>query len=225
MVATVMQTRLDGAVITRHREVAALLHDPRMAAIEGDDGEPDAAPFVTTSVDAVLSSARDAHFDVIGDIATVVASGTAVEAIGNAVLALVEFPDEADLLRRDPSMLLLAVDEVLRHDPPVRSVWRVATDDIELPSGLVPAGAFVELSIAAANRDPEVFTAPHRCIFGRLPNPHLTVVAPSVVHTTASVVSALVERFDVIELDGAADRAVERGRWCWRHLPVRVSRR
>jgi cytochrome P450 len=196
-----------------------------MAALDGDDGEPDSPVFLSTSADSALRSMADGHLDVITDLAAVVTSGTAVETIGNTVLALLEFPDEADLLRRDPSMLLLAIDEVLRHDPPVRSVWRVATEDIELPSGVLPAGAFVELSIAAANRDPEVFTAPHRCIFGRLPNPHLTVVAPSVVHTTASVVHALMQRFAVIELDGSTSRAVDHGRHRWRHLPVRVRRR
>jgi len=221
-----MRSGLDGAVITRHREVAALLRDPRIAAIEVDDGVTEPPAFLTTSVDAVLQSANDdLHIDVIADLAAVVTSGTAVETIGNTVLALLEFPDEAALLRRDPSMLLLAIDEVLRYDPPVRSLWRVALDDIELASHVVPSGARVELSIAAANRDADVFTAPERCIFGRLPNPHLTVVTPSVVSTTAAVVRALLDRFAVVELDGDASRAVDRGRQRWRQLPVRVTPR
>ena len=219
-----MQPLLDATVITRHRECAALLNDPRMAEIDGDrDADP--APFAATHVDAVLTAADDVRFDVVNDLAAMVTSGTAIATIAAAVLALIEFPDEAELVRRDPSMLLLAIDEVLRYDPPAPSVLRVATADIELPSGILPNGALVELSIAAANRDPEIFTAPQRCIFGRLPNPHLTLVPPSVVRTTAMVVGALLDRSSAIELDGPVTRHVEDGRVRWDQLPVRVIRR
>jgi len=224
MVATAVQPLVEPTVITRHRECAALLVDPRLAIIDrGHDAEP--APFATTQVDAVLRSARDLRLDVINDLAAAVTAGVAVETIGSAVLALAQFPDEAELVRRDPSMLPLAIDEVLRYDPPEPSVLRMAIDDVDLPSGVVPRGTFVELSIAMANRDPEIFTAPQRCIFGRLPNPHLTLVPPSVVHTTATVIGALLERFSVIELDGTVTRRVDDGRLRWKRLPVRLSRR
>ncbi|WP_412539282.1 cytochrome P450 [Longispora sp. K20-0274] len=50
--------------------------------------------------------------------------------------------------------------EVLRHDPPVRVMRRVAVADTRIGGVDIPAGQLVILDIAAANRDPEVFADP-----------------------------------------------------------------
>ena len=54
----------------------------------------------------------------------------------------------------------LAVDEVLRHDPPVLLTGRTVVRDTELAGTTVPRGAVVTTLLAGANRDPEVFTDP-----------------------------------------------------------------
>ncbi|MGV9329942.1 cytochrome P450 [Streptosporangium sandarakinum] len=60
--------------------------------------------------------------------------------------------------------------ETLRHDPPVRTLRRVA---VRQAAGGVPAGTTVLLDVAAANRDPHVFDDPDRFRPGRSPR-HLT---------------------------------------------------
>ncbi|GIG61101.1 hypothetical protein Lfu02_54730 [Longispora fulva] len=50
--------------------------------------------------------------------------------------------------------------ETLRHDPPVRVMRRVAVAATRIGGVEVAAGELVALDIAAANRDPELFTAP-----------------------------------------------------------------
>ncbi|MEU6743203.1 cytochrome P450 [Streptosporangium sandarakinum] len=65
--------------------------------------------------------------------------------------------------------------ETLRHDPPVRTLRRVA---VRQAAGGVPAGTTVLLDVAAANRDPHVFDDPDRFRPGRSPR-HLTFGAGS----------------------------------------------
>jgi cytochrome P450 len=50
--------------------------------------------------------------------------------------------------------------ETVRHDPPVRVMRRIATQDTEVAGVRITAGSLVLMDIAAANRDPDVFTDP-----------------------------------------------------------------
>ncbi|MFD5429508.1 cytochrome P450 [Streptomyces sp. NPDC127084] len=56
-----------------------------------------------------------------------------------------------------------AVDELLRCHSPALSSMRVATEDVDLPSGTIRKGEAVLASIEAANHDPRVFSAPRSC--------------------------------------------------------------
>jgi cytochrome P450 len=87
---------------------------------------------------------------------------TTVNLIGNAAALLLHHPDQLSGLLADPAGWPNAVDEVLRYDSPVQMTVRVARDDTELAGRPVRAGQAFVLMLAAANRDPEVFTAPDR---------------------------------------------------------------
>jgi cytochrome P450 len=90
---------------------------------------------------------------------------TTVNAIGNGVLALLRNPEQWKLLVADPSQAAAVVDEVLRYDPPVQQTARVllsASEPVDLAGTRVPPGQWVLLMLAAANRDPAVFSEPHR---------------------------------------------------------------
>jgi cytochrome P450 len=50
----------------------------------------------------------------------------------------------------------------------------VSTQDVDLPSGVVPSGSAVQVSIPSANRDATRFTDPGEFDLRRDPNPHLT---------------------------------------------------
>lgn len=87
---------------------------------------------------------------------------TTANLIGNAVALLLEHPDQLAGLVAGPDGWPNAVDEVLRFDSPVQMTVRVAREDTEVAGKPVKAGRGIVLHLAAANRDPEVFTEPDR---------------------------------------------------------------
>jgi cytochrome P450 len=87
--------------------------------------------------------------------------------IGSAFLHLLSDGDATARVAADPSLLAAAVEESLRLEPAAAVVDRYATHDTELGGVEIPAGALVTLSLAGANRDPEVFPDPDRYDIGR----------------------------------------------------------
>ena len=63
----------------------------------------------------------------------------------------------AEWLRRDPSNIPTAVEELLRYESPAPYLGRIATEDFELHGQTIGKGEPVLLLLGAANRDPEVF--------------------------------------------------------------------
>ncbi|WP_411110422.1 cytochrome P450 [Streptomyces sp. c-19] len=80
--------------------------------------------------------------------------------LGKAVLALLAHPEVAEELRADPGLLPNAVDEFLRHDPPVQMITRWAHQDSELAGRIVRRGDRVQLVLGSAHRDPARFADP-----------------------------------------------------------------
>jgi cytochrome P450 len=80
--------------------------------------------------------------------------------IANAVLHLLQRPDQLERVRADPGLLDVAIEESLRLEPAAAVVDRYATADTTLGTTSIAAGDLVRLSIAAANRDPAVFKNP-----------------------------------------------------------------
>ncbi len=74
-----------------------------------------------------------------------------------------EHPDQYELLRSDVDRHLPnAIEEVLRHSPPVVKFRRTVMEDTEIGGQKVAKGDKIYLSYPAANRDPSVFEDPHR---------------------------------------------------------------
>jgi cytochrome P450 len=82
--------------------------------------------------------------------------------IANAVLHLLDHPDQLALVRDDPALLPRAIEESLRLEPAAAVIDRYATADVELAGAPIRAGDLVRVSIAAANRDPATFPDPDR---------------------------------------------------------------
>lgn len=99
---------------------------------------------------------------------------TTTSAFGNALLLLEHHRAARQQLVADPSLIPNAVEEILRFDPPVQGLSRVATRDVELVDRKLPKGARVHMLFAAANRDPRVFPQPEEFDVARTPNNHLS---------------------------------------------------
>lgn len=98
---------------------------------------------------------------------------TTRNAISGGLLAFLEHPDELSRLRRDPGLVPVAADEIVRWTTPVNHFSRTATQDYELRGQQIHAGDSVALFYASANRDEDVFADPFRFRIDRDPNPHL----------------------------------------------------
>ena len=97
---------------------------------------------------------------------------TTTNLIGNGVLALAGNPEQQETLRRNPELIVTAVEEMLRYDSPVQKMGRIASADISIAGKEILKGQLVCLGFGAANRDPEQFAAPQQLDIIRQPNRH-----------------------------------------------------
>ena len=75
--------------------------------------------------------------------------------IGNGFLALLENPDQMQLLHSKPEQLIAgAVAEFMRHSSPSQYTKSVAISNLYIGGQLIRAGEGVALMLGAANRDP-----------------------------------------------------------------------
>jgi hypothetical protein len=133
---------------------------------------------------------------------------TTTSLIGNGLYTILRHPDQWDLLRREPSLLGSAVEEMLRFESPVGRQPRVVKDDIEVRGKLIRQGDVVFQMLNAANRDPEYFENPDEFDIRRQPNRHLSFgmgihfcVGALLARTEAQILfQTLVERAPHIQL-------------------------
>jgi cytochrome P450 len=161
IVAGVTAITATGAVTAEAAEAFGLLSDRLHAVIDGDDG---------SSLLATVAAGRElTSTQIIANAAVLLFGGieTTEGMIANAVLALLEHPADLALVRGEPNLLDVAIDESLRMEPAAAVVDRYATVDVALAGAQIVAGDLVRVSITAANRDPAIFADPDRFDLGR----------------------------------------------------------
>ena len=87
---------------------------------------------------------------------------TTVNLLGNGIRMLLDTPEHLETLAARPELWPTAVEEILRLDSPVQLSARMASKDTDIAGTLVRRGKGVIIYLAGANRDPKVFTDPHR---------------------------------------------------------------
>lgn len=123
--------------------------------------------------------------------------------IANGIDLLLRHPEAHARLCAEPALVRPAVEEMLRYESPLQIGNRRATRDTEIGRVPVPAGTYLHLVIAAANRDPREFPDPEVFDIARTPNRHLafahgihTCAGNSVARIEAGIAFAkLLERF------------------------------
>lgn len=73
---------------------------------------------------------------------------------------LIERPEIADEIQRDPERARPFIEETLRVTAPLQTLFRRARVDLEIGGVTIPAGSMVEVRFGAANRDPQQFRCP-----------------------------------------------------------------
>jgi cytochrome P450 len=101
-------------------------------------------------------------------------SETTRNALTQGLVALIENPDQLDLLRANKELSLTAADEALRWSSPVLYFGRTATADVTIGDQEIKSGDRVVIWYPSGNRDESVFEDPFRFDIRRSPNPHLS---------------------------------------------------
>jgi cytochrome P450 len=195
-------------------------------------GDPD-VDVLTRLIQGEQDGERLTHRELLHQCIFLLNAGheTTTNLIGNGMHALLTHRGELDRLARDPSLVVTAVEELLRFESPLQLNNRRATAPIEIGGRTFPAGTFITLGVGAANRDPAQFPDPDRLDVGRKPNRHLAFGHGD--HACAGMNVARVEgriafgrllaRFPRIALAGEPERDRRIRFRGFRHLPVTVS--
>jgi len=113
---------------------------------------------------------------VLGNTALLLLAGheTTINLICNGTLAFMNHRDQWDLLKADPEGLMVrATEEALRYDSPVKSIQRIATEDVEMRGKQIKKDDRICWFMSSANRDPNKFENPDAMDISRWPNAHV----------------------------------------------------
>jgi cytochrome P450 len=115
-------------------------------------------------IQASDEGARLSHEELLATAGLVLAAGfeTTVNLLGNGIRMLLAAPEHLETLAARQELWPNAVEEILRLDSPVQLSARTALKDIDIAGNRVRRGERVIIYLAGANRDPKVFTDPHR---------------------------------------------------------------
>jgi cytochrome P450 len=151
--------------------------------------------------------------------------------ISGGLQALMENPDQRELLRDNMNLMPLATEEMIRWVTPVKEFMRTAREDTTVRGVPIAAGESVLLSYASANRDEEVFEDPFRFDVGRDPNKHnafgygvhFCLGAALARMEVNSFFSELMPRLESIELTSDPAHIATIFVGGLKHLPIRYS--
>lgn len=155
-----------GATADMHAYLVKLLTDRRTEP--RDD-------LLTRLCQAELEGEKLTDVEILGFFQLLLLAGseTTTNLLNNAVICLLDNPEQFALLRSQPGLLPLALEEVLRYRSPVQWMYRKTASDTEINGTIIPAGKLMLAMIGSANRDPRQF--PNADVFDirRDPNPHI----------------------------------------------------
>ena len=137
---------------------------------------------------------------VLGNTALLLLAGheTTINLICNGTLAFMNHRDQWDLLKADPEGLIVRVtEEALRYDTPVKSIQRIATEDVEMRGRQIKKDDRIRWFMSSANRDPNKFENPDAMDISRWPNAHVAFGAG--VHHCLGATIARVEGQEVFK--------------------------
>ena len=159
---------------------------------------------------------------------------TTADAITSAMWLLTQNPEQAQLLKADPSLIKTFAEESLRMLAPVQGLFRKATRDLELHGVNIPKDSILHVRYGAANRDPGTFAEPdafdvtrehvmRHMSFGQ--GPHACVGAPLARQELVTAFERLLARLGDLRLD--PDQPVERNPgllfYSFKSLPIQFG--
>lgn len=158
----------------------------------------------------------DRPMEFLGNLVLLIVGGndTTRNSMTGGVLALNEFPQEFDKLRKNPGLIPNMVSEIIRWQTPLAYMRRVAKQDVELNGQTIRKGDKVVMWYVSGNRDERMIERPdeflidrknarnhlsfgfgiHRCMGNRLAEMQLKILWEEIL-----------QRFDNIEYVGGLE--------------------
>jgi cytochrome P450 len=230
---------LAGRLISRERAIECQhsvveLNDYLADAIEARRARPE-ADVVSELAAAETPDGRVLDVSVLTSIArNLLTAGdeTTSFLLANTVLLLLEHPDELRAATADPSRIPRLLEEALRVESPTQWLWRQVVADVELHGVTIPAGSWVHVVWASANRDPDVFDRPDEFAPER-PNArrhlafgngiHFCLGAPLARLEGRVALERLLSRLRNLRLAGPVERLESANYRAVRRLPLRFE--
>jgi cytochrome P450 len=156
---------------------------------------------------------------------------TTTNLLGGMFDTLARNPQQYDLIRANPDLIPMAIEEQLRITTPIQNLYRYTRADYQVGDVTIPNGSRVLLSFGAANRDPLAFDDPDEYRADRNPRmhvgfgygAHMCLGAPLARMEAQAVLRELVTQVSRIS-------AVKETRWSTNsslrgptHLPIRLT--
>jgi cytochrome P450 len=125
---------------------------------------------VTSLVEARVDGSRLSDDEIVSTVIVLLNAGheATVNTLGNGTLAFARHPEQWARVVRGEVPASLALEEMIRYDPPLQLFERWAlTDDVVVGDVPIPRGAKISMLFGAANRDPRTFDRPDEFDPGR----------------------------------------------------------
>lgn len=161
---------------------------------------------------------------------------TTVHLIANAVITLLDHPDQLARLRSEPHLIDSAIEEILRFNGPIHGTKPCyPCEDVTLCGVTIPKGVMTYPLLASANRDEAAFADPDAFEITRTPNHHLgfghgihyCLGAPLARLETRIAITNLLERNHNLRLAVDRDRLIIQRVPLWHRyasLPVQLGK-
>jgi len=170
---------------------------------------------ISLLVQAELGGDRLDDEHVLGFLRLLLPAGaeTTYRSSSNLLFGLLTNPDQLAAVRADRGLIPQAIEEGLRWEAPLTGIGRKCMADTVVEGVAIPAGATVQVSLGAANRDESRWEDPDRFDIFRRPRqhmafafgPHRCLGMHLARMETDSLLNAVLDRLPELHLDPAAE--------------------
>jgi cytochrome P450 PksS len=145
----------------------------KLVALRRNDPGDD---LVTALIDAEEGGEKLSEDELISMIGLILLGGyeTTANLIASGAMALIQHPEQSELLRTNSTVVEPAIEELLRYTSPADfATPRVAREDLTLADVRIRSGDLALAALGSANRDETQFRDPETLDLTREPNRHL----------------------------------------------------